>query len=430
MQDFENHAHWSAVKDVCRCLKESGHEALLAGGCVRDLLMGREPNDFDIATSATPDEVSTLFPSALTVGKAFGVTILPFKEGFQLEIATFREDGAYVDGRRPSSVRFSSPEEDARRRDFTVNALFFDLDGRRVIDFVGGQEDIRQRVIRTVGDPESRFTEDKLRLFRALRFAAQLGFSIDPATFEAIRRMAPEIRVVSRERVRDELLKLLQAPRRTEGLELMVETGLLAALFPELATRLSREGRERWLAPFRALGASEANPALLLALFFHPEFSELKEPELKETGLRNLQNLRLENRTIDAIVFAHRALPSLQEPRKVRWGELALLLSHAHAKTAERLAEVLEKAEGHAGAMALQRRAFLEDVKKKSLSPDGQRPAPFVTGADLKAVGIEAGPEMGKILREALLLQLEGALPDRAGAEAWVRSLAPWLRQS
>ncbi|HEX4923157.1 MAG TPA: CCA tRNA nucleotidyltransferase, partial [Bdellovibrionales bacterium] len=175
---FSSHPHWPAVETVCGTLARSGYEAWLAGGCVRDALLGRVPQDFDVATSAAPEQVEALFERAVAVGKAFGVIILPF-EGFQIEVATFRKDGLYVDGRRPASVTFSSPREDAARRDFTVNALYYDVVNKRVVDYVNGERDLAAHVIRTVGSPHDRLSEDSLRLMRAVRFSAQLGFEIE-----------------------------------------------------------------------------------------------------------------------------------------------------------------------------------------------------------------------------------------------------------
>ena len=218
---LEEHSQWNAVKEVCSRLRDAGFEALLAGGCVRDLIMHREPNDFDVATDATPDQIESLFPKCLLVGKAFGVIILPF-DGFQIEVATFREDLQYKDGRRPEGVKFSTPKADAQRRDFTINALFYDPIKREIIDFIDGQADIKAKILRTVGDPNHRFDEDKLRLLRAIRFAAQLDFRIEDGTLRAVETHAKDVSVVSHERIRDELIKLLKSPNRNIGLELLL----------------------------------------------------------------------------------------------------------------------------------------------------------------------------------------------------------------
>ncbi len=310
---------WSAVQEVCHRLKQEGFQALLAGGCVRDLLLGREPNDFDVATDATPDQVHAIYPHALTVGKAFGVTILPYS-CFQIEVATFRVDLDYHDGRRPSGVRFTGPEEDAKRRDFTVNALFYDPEEKRLLDFVGGENDLKLRLIHTVGRPEERFEEDKLRLLRAVRFAAQLDFEIAPDTLQAVERLAPKVSVVSRERIRDEFLKLLKTDKRRRGLSLAISTGLIAAIFPDLHLAIATE-QERWLNRFELLNSSLNMSTVGLACFFLPVYQFGKEHELRHEYLKPL---KLDNKQIDSILFSLRHYRDLLEPAKVREGELIL----------------------------------------------------------------------------------------------------------
>jgi len=196
---------------IVRTLRDHGFEAYLCGGCVRDMILGREPADFDVATNAVPDQVEALFDKTLAVGKSFGVVIVVIN-GYEIEVATFRKDSAESDGRRPDSVTFSSKEEDALRRDFTINGMFYDPLTDRILDFVGGQEDLKKGIIRFIGDPNQRIEEDKLRLMRAIRFASRFEFSIDPESWEAIKRHVQEIRVVSEERVADELLKRHRSP--------------------------------------------------------------------------------------------------------------------------------------------------------------------------------------------------------------------------
>jgi poly(A) polymerase len=212
--------------DVVRRLRAAGHTALWAGGCVRDQLLGIEPHDYDVATDATPEQVQVLFRRTVAVGVSFGVVEVLGPRPHKVQVATFRSDGSYSDGRHPDAVVFSTPEEDARRRDFTVNGMFFDPLDRKVIDYVGGQEDLRHGVLRAIGDPAQRFAEDKLRLLRAVRFATRFSLTLDPATAHAIRAMAGEITVVSAERVAEELRKLLTDPRRADGMRLMDEVGL------------------------------------------------------------------------------------------------------------------------------------------------------------------------------------------------------------
>ena len=223
-----------AAAKIARRLREKGFQAYFVGGCVRDLVMGREPADYDIATNATPQTVTELFPGSLTVGAQFGVVVVPRQEG-DVEVATFRSDGRYTDGRHPAEVRFAKTAgEDVRRRDFTINGLLLDPKKSQILDYVGGQADIRARRIRTIGDPMERFSEDRLRMLRAVRFAARLDFTLDPAALEAIQKLAPAIHGVSAERVRDEIIKVLTESRARRGFELLDLSGLLKEVLPEI----------------------------------------------------------------------------------------------------------------------------------------------------------------------------------------------------
>jgi poly(A) polymerase len=228
-----NPARDAAAAIVAR-LRAAGHQAYFVGGCVRDLLLGRDPKDFDVATSAPPDKVLTLFEKAFGVGAHFGVVLVASGE-ITTEVATFRSDGAYSDGRRPDEVRFStSPEEDVKRRDFTINGMMLDPVTNKLFDVVGGREDLERGLIRAIGDPVERFTEDKLRMLRAVRFAARFDFNLEPATASAIARLAPAISHVSRERVRDELTRMLTEGRARRAFELLDSTGLLLQVLPEV----------------------------------------------------------------------------------------------------------------------------------------------------------------------------------------------------
>lgn len=229
--NIQSHPHWPALEKIYHTLVSNGHKAYLAGGCVRDALLGKQANDLDLATDATPDTIEKLFLKTVAVGKAFGV-MLVIEDGISFEVATFRSDGTYADGRRPDSVVFTTPEEDARRRDFTVNALFYDLNQGRVLDFVGGVKDLGEKKIQAVGNPEERFKEDHLRLLRAVRFAAQLDFEIEKETLNAIKHLANSVKSVSAERVHEETLKLLRTNNPLKGMALMQETGLGKALYP------------------------------------------------------------------------------------------------------------------------------------------------------------------------------------------------------
>jgi len=224
--------------EIVRRLQSAGFEAYWVGGCVRDLLLGREPVDYDVATSARPEQIEALFPHTVPVGKQFGV-MLVLEHGHQFQVATFRAEADYADGRRPSRVQFSSAKADATRRDFTVNGLFFDPVQERLYDWVGGEADLRAKILRTIGNPAERFAEDHLRLLRAVRFAAQLGFEIERETFSALRANAAQIENVSAERIREELLRLFRAPYAARALELLRASGLLEPVLPELVPTIT-----------------------------------------------------------------------------------------------------------------------------------------------------------------------------------------------
>jgi poly(A) polymerase len=221
-------------------LRRAGHQAYLVGGCVRDLLLSREPADFDVATDATPEKVMAIFPETYAVGAQFGVVLVPppgnvAEDKSVVEVATFRSDVGCSDGRHPDQVRFSKdPREDVRRRDFTINGLLLDPSSNEVLDFVGGRRDLEAKIIRTIGHPEQRFAEDKLRMLRAVRFAARFHYTIEPKTFDAIRKFAPQIHQVSRERVRDEVTKILTEGHARSAFLLLDQTGLLYELLPEI----------------------------------------------------------------------------------------------------------------------------------------------------------------------------------------------------
>ncbi|HEU5117502.1 MAG TPA: CCA tRNA nucleotidyltransferase, partial [Isosphaeraceae bacterium] len=221
------------ARDVVARLRQSGYQALWAGGCVRDLLLGKNPDDYDVATSARPEDVIRLFPRTVPVGASFGVVIVrgPRAAG-QVEVATFRTDGLYEDGRRPQSVTFSTPEEDASRRDFTINGMFYDPLEERIIDYVGGRHDLERKVVRAIGDPSTRFEEDKLRLLRAVRFTSRLSFSLDSGTRSAMIEMADKVSKVSAERIAQELRKMLTHASRSRAVRLAEETGLLSVVLP------------------------------------------------------------------------------------------------------------------------------------------------------------------------------------------------------
>lgn len=404
MNAFEDHIQWNAVKEVCARLISAGFEALLAGGCVRDLIMHREPHDFDVATNATPDQVEALFEKTVAVGKAFGVIVIPF-ENFHIEVATFREDLEYKDGRRPEGVKFSTAEADAKRRDFTVNALFYNVTTGEIVDYVGGRRDIEAKILRTVGLPDDRFDEDKLRILRAIRFSAQLDFEIERHTLKAIVDRADDVSLVSRERIRDEVLKLLKAKHRRRGLELLLATGVMNAIFPSLAQAID-DRREAWLRTFDHL-ESTLDETALLALFLWPH------PE-------SAKDLRLESAQLDALTNIFRHLAGAMNPSRLRKGELAFVLTKSFAPSLLLVADTLARADAREHELG-DRTLWNEALKVAR--PDGVTPAePLVGGKDLIQMGLKPGPKMGEILHEIFLRQLEGTLKTREQIAAFVKT--------
>lgn len=416
MHPFEKHRQWPAVHQVCATLKAAGFQAWLAGGCVRDLVMNRVPNDFDVATNARPEAVEGLFPQAITVGREFGVTILPFDD-FQVEVATFRQDGPYADGRHPSHITFSTPEEDAKRRDFTVNALFFDTEKRTVVDFVGGQADIQARLLRAVGDPDRRFDEDKLRILRAVRFAAQLDFTIEQKTFEAVLRLAPQIKIVATERIRDEVLKLMKSARADLGLTLLRDTGLWAILFPELVAVAEEEStfeklrtrvrKSKSIEPTFATSAA----ALLLLL----DFVDMDPKPHLSRAQTWLKRLRFSNQETEAVMWSLRMRETFRSPSQVRHAHVIRALGHTHATLAEAI---------YAGDSAQEKDALARFQKIHTDVLGGRRelPARWVSGDDLLQLGTPRGPELGRLLEELYDRQLEGMFQNREQALTWAQT--------
>jgi poly(A) polymerase len=264
----------SAPLAILRTLRGAGHEAYLVGGCVRDLLLGREPKDWDIATAALPNQIESLFLKTLPIGKAFGIIVVVPEEGEPVEVATYRADSPYADGRRPESVTFTNAREDALRRDFTINALLLEPDTGDILDYVNGRADLDARLVRAIGDPAVRFAEDHLRLLRAVRFAATLDFAIEPATFAAIQDLAPNIQRISAERIRDELFRLLtESAKAGEALQLLRDSGLLKEILPEIDAMVGVEQPPEFhpegdvfIHTKLMLDALPPNPSLRLAL--------------------------------------------------------------------------------------------------------------------------------------------------------------------
>jgi poly(A) polymerase len=389
--------------DVVRRLRAAGHTALWAGGCVRDMLLGREPDDFDVATDATPEQVQKLFKRTVAVGASFGVVQVLGPKPLAVEVATFRSDVSYSDGRHPDAVVFSSPEEDARRRDFTINGMFFDPLEDKYIDYVGGQEDLRAGILRAIGDPAQRFAEDKLRQLRAVRFATRFQLKLDPATAHAIRAMAGEITVVSAERIAEELRKLLTDSRRADGVRLLADAGLFAVLLPEVPDVLKA---------VRVLELLPAGASFPLALA-----TILQDLDSKEAG-RICLRLKLSNaerERIEWLVWHHNFLCG---SFSLRGSQLKPVLAH------EGIAELLaiHRTNAVASGESLEHVEFCEQ-KLREWPPEVLNPPPLIGGADLLALGVKQGPIFKRLLDTARIVQLDERISTKEEAIELVRQL-------
>lgn len=389
-QLLEAHPQWPAVKAIYHTLRAHGYKAFLAGGCVRDALLGIPANDLDVATDATPDQLEALFVKTVNVGKAFGV-IRVLEQDQDIEVATFRTDGTYKDGRRPEEVHFSSPAEDAQRRDFTVNALFFDIEKKTVVDYVDGIVDLGQKILRTVGDAKKRFGEDHLRLLRAARFVAQLNFHIEPRTFQSLKEMAKLVTTVSGERLRDEMIKLFRAQAVPSGLKVMEDSGMLEVLF---AFRL----RDNSWNPKLQSGEGWKN----LALFFR----NAQEAELKK-GFQQLKLSGKEQREIE------RAWNLWQHPAAffaLSMGKKLFKMSEPGTVWA---LDVLAEEQSLFNSE-------IEELQSAWQSWGEQLPKAFLTGEDVQ--GKLVGKAIGACLAEAFELQLERQLLNRDLSLVWLKA--------
>ena len=401
--------------EVVARLREAGHEAYWAGGCVRDELLGRTPADYDVATAARPEQVRDLFGRrrTLAIGAAFGViTVLGPPEAGQVEVATFRVDAAYTDGRHPAGVTFCSAREDAQRRDFTINGLFLDPRSGTVHDFVGGREDLAAGVVRAIGDPARRFAEDHLRMLRAVRFTAFFGFALDAETRAAIERMAHLVAGVSPERIAAELRAMTSRPGRRRALELLEETGLAREVLPDLAPGPAHEALNRasWVDAARVVDALD-EPDLPLAL------AALAE-DRSETALPAVAGrLRLSVREAKKAAWLCDAVKSVGDASRDAlaerpWSRVQPVVAHEHAAA---LADLLRAraacGRGDADAAAW----FTAQVARPRHEID---PPPLVTGADLLAAGVAEGPALGAALARVRALQLDGAITSREEALA------------
>ncbi len=421
-------------------LRSAGHKAYLVGGCVRDLLLGRRAKDLDIATDARPDRIMSLFPNSGRVGVQFGVVLV--RDAFaQVEVATFRSDHDYDDGRHPSAVRFESdPHQDVERRDFTINGLLMDPETGEVLDYVGGCADLERRVVRAIGDASLRFREDHLRLLRAVRFAASLGFTIEPATLAAIGGNHALIRTVAAERVRDELVRILTEGGARRGFELLEASGLLDDILPEVAAmkgvaqppEYHPEG-DVWTHTLLLLEKME-KPSVTLAL------GALLHDVGKPPTFRVAERIRFDGHVEEGVRLAHSVLTRLRFSRDEMERVKALVQNHMRFKDVDRMkestlkrflrmpdfAEHLElhrldslSASGRLENYELAKRK-LEEFPEERLRPD-----PLVTGADLIGAGYEPGPVFSKMLAAVEDAQLEGRINTPEEALQMVREMFP-----
>ena len=432
------------AEQICSTLRGSGYQAYLVGGCVRDILLGREPADYDVATDATPDRVEEIFPNSLTVGAQFGVVVViaesSEENNLQVEVATFRSDVGYSDGRHPDAVLYTkSTEEDVKRRDFTINGLLLDPKTNEVLDYVGGRDDLDAGIIRAIGQPEARFREDKLRMLRAVRFAARFGYTIEPETFGAIQRLAPEVVQVSAERLRDELTKLLTEGSARRGFELLDETRLLPELLPEIArmkgveqppqfhpegdvwihTRMMLEGLKPGCSHTLAWGvllhdvgkpptfAPPSGPHGRIRFDRHVEVGTRMAEEI----CRRLRFSNADTEQIAALVANHLRFKDVPQMK------LATLKRFARLDRFEEHLELhrLDCMSSHRNLENYEfMRRFLAETPQEQVHP-----ARLLSGEDLISLGLRPGPKFKEILDRAEDAQLDGKIATHEEALRW-----------
>jgi poly(A) polymerase len=421
---------------IVRRLRQEGYEAYLAGGCVRDMLLKKLPQDYDITTDANPEDIRRLFPKTIPVGEQFGV-ILVLEDDEPFEVASFRHDGPYLDGRRPSHVRYGSLEEDVFRRDFTINGMVYDPVEDRVIDLVEGQKDLERRSIRAIGNAHQRFKEDRLRMIRAVRFAAGLKFDIEPSTFDAIKQLAATITQISWERIGEEVTRILTEGGARRGFELLDETGLLAVLLPEVAVMkgtgqspdyhpegnvfahtlllLSHLDAPSETLAYGCLLHDVAKPVCLrqeadrITFYGHTE----KGAEMAEEILKRLKRARAVSERVSYLVRNH--LRHVQAPQM----RLSTLKRFLREEGIEELLE-LARIDALSSNGDLQYYRFCKE-RLGELREEEIRPAPLVRGDDLIALGLTPGPIFADILRQVEDAQLGGEFTSREQALAWVQ---------
>jgi poly(A) polymerase len=454
--------------EIVRTLRERGHQAYFAGGCVRDLLLSREPADYDVATDATPRQVIQIFPQTYAVGEQFGVVLIPrsptehaltgedarrsttnssgnHKGG--IEVATFRSDVGYSDGRHPDEVRFTKePREDVQRRDFTINGMMLDPATKEILDFVGGRDDLKAGIVRAIGEPERRFAEDKLRMLRAVRFAARFGYQIDPATLAAIQKLAPKIHQVSCERVREELTRMLTEGCARRAFELLDTSGLLREVLPEIAAMKGVEQPPQFhpegdvfvhtlllLEKLQPDSSGSISKTLAWGALLHdvgkPPTFRIAPDRIRFDGHVDVgvkmaaeicRRLRFSNHETDqilALVDNHMRFGDVQRMKQStlkKFLRLAAFEEHLELHRIDCLSS-----HGHLDSYEYSREQL------RSMPPEAIRPTPLITGRDLIEAGYEPGPRFKEVLTAVEDAQLEGRLASREAAMEYVRREFP-----
>jgi len=429
----------TVAKEIVARLQKKAFDAFWVGGCVRDFLLGRDPQDIDIATAAKPEQVEKLFKHTIAVGKKFGVIIV-IEQGHHFQVATFRSDEDYQDGRRPEKVFFSNAKADALRRDFTVNALFFDPISKTTHDWTGGKKDLKARIIQTIGRPEARFGEDHLRLLRAIRFAAQLDFEIEPKTFAAVKRLARKIKLISAERIRDELIKLFRPPHAARGLDLFRDSGLMKYVLPELVATITCDQSPNYhpegsvynhIRLMLAQLPPDAPESLPWTVLLHDIGKPPTASKDEKTGAIHfyghekigadmareiLNRLRFPKKEIEEIVAVVRQHMQFKDVKQMRKATLRRLL----LRDTFPLELELHKLDCLGSHRSLEYYDFLVEQAEELKKTPRIHPL-LLTGKDLIALGMKPGPELGALLHEIRDKQLSDELKTKREAKAWVK---------
>ena len=428
------------AKSVAGKLRDAGYVAYFAGGCVRDALLGEEAKDYDIATSATPEQVQKVFPNADAIGAHFGVMLVK-RDGIHFEVATFRTDGSYHDGRRPESVEFSSPEEDAQRRDFTVNGLFQDPETGEVIDYVNGQADLKAGVLRAIGNPVERFQEDALRLLRAVRFATTLGFEIEAKTWEAVCDNAHLLEKISIERIQAEFSRIIVSPNRRRGLELLVDSGLINYFLPEVLDLIGCEQPPQWhpegdvyvhtCIMLEMLGDEEVPLTLALAVLLHdigkPATYTYDEEDQRirfnghdavgaDMSEVILRRMKYSNDTIEDVRVMVANHMNFMHVQLMKVSKLKRFMSRDTFDQEIELHRV-----DCASSNGFTDNYDFVLAKREEFANEPLIPEPLIKGRDLMELGLSPGPKFKEILTAVQNEQLEGRLKDSEAAIAWVK---------